>query len=103
METSTSTLLNRVPRTGSGSIIEPLEQRIAPAALNEAGFTSVTAGSAQLLHAGQGLSTSGINSTYLLYVVKGDALVFTSDLNHNNRLDVNEITGIAAGDGLQLL
>ena len=90
--------------------IEPLESRIAPAtlagttALNENGFLAVTLGSPQILHAGQGLSTSGpFGGSYLLYVKAGTAEVFTTDLNHNNKFDANEITGIAAGDGLQLI
>jgi hypothetical protein len=56
------------------------------------------------LHAGEGLSTLGDKAgSYLLYVEKGNALVFTTDLNNNNRIDTNEVTGIAAGDGLRLI
>jgi hypothetical protein len=85
------------------AMIEPLEARIAPALLNEAGFVSVAAGSKLLLQAGQGLSTSDAGGAYLLYVEEGQALVFTSDFNKNDKIDFNEITGIAAGDGLSLL
>jgi len=88
------------------SSIEVLEQRIAPAAivpLNEAGFRQASAG-ANLLHAGEGISTGGAGSgQYLLYVEKGTALVFITDLNNNSQVDPNEITGIAAGDGLQIV
>lgn len=83
-------------------MIEPLEQRIAPA-LIEGNFISIVAGSAQLLTAGQGLSTSSLGGSYLLYVEAGQALVFTTDLNNNQQIDYNEITGIAAGDGLKLI
>jgi hypothetical protein len=85
------------------STLEPLEQRIAPAQLT--GFRGAVSGSAILLQAGTanaGLSTSDQGGSYLLYVHKGYALVFTTDLNGNNQVDMNEITGIAAGPGLQL-
>ncbi len=38
----------------------------------------------------------------MLYVEKGQAMVFTTDLNANNKVDFNEITGIAAGNGLRM-
>ena len=85
------------------STLEPLEQRIAPAPLT--GFRGAVGGSAILLQAGTsnaGLSTSDQGGSYLLYAHKGYALVFTTDLNGNNKVDMNEITGIAAGPGLQL-
>ena len=90
--------------------LEILEQRIAPAAvlplqLNEDGFKPGSVGSPLLLTAGEGLTTgNGAGSgNYLLYVEKGQALVFTTDLNNNKVIDFNEITGIAAGDGLRLI
>ncbi len=92
------------------SCIEPLEARIAPAAvialpsLVDAKWRAATVGSPIELHAGEGLSTLGDKAgSYLLFVEKGNALVFTTDLNNNNRIDTNEITGIAAGDGLRLI
>ena len=87
-------------------LIEALEPRIAPAGLlNEAKFTSVTVGGSILLDASggagefQGLSTAfGAHAgSYLLYLSQGRALVFTTDLNGNGRLDPGEITGIALG------
>ena len=86
--------------------IEILEQRIAPAGLiNEAGFKPGTVGTPLLLHAGEGLTTGiGAGSgNYLLFIEKGEAYVFTTDLNNNTVIDFNEITGIAAGDGLRLI
>lgn len=95
--------------TASFSLIEPLEQRIAPAVLLGSQFVSGTG--EILLKAGTdhaGLSTSVGDpvfggGSYLLYVTKGYCKVFTTDLNHNGRLDANEITGISAGPGLRLL
>lgn len=84
------------------SWVELLEDRIAPATLNPASFHSAPVGSPILLEAGEGLSTSNSGGAYLLYVEKGQALVFTTDLNANGQLDANEITGIAAGNGLRL-
>ena len=104
-----STSLNRLEMRG---IIEPLEARIAPAVvvpvvppplLFGATVHSVAVGSAILLHAGDVLSTSDTGGAYLMYVKAGQALVFTTDLNQNGLLDTNEITGIAAGNGLQLV
>lgn len=83
-------------------LLEVLEPRIAPAGLADIDFKAVTVGSSILLRAGEGLSTSDLGGSYLLYVEKGQALVFTTDLNANNSVDFNEITGIAAGAGLQL-
>lgn len=85
--------------------LEVLEQRIAPAGiLNEAGFKQAAAG-ANLVHAGQGLTTgNGAGSgQYLLFVESGSAMVFITDINNNSIIDPNEITGIAAGDGLSLI
>jgi len=83
--------------------LEALEQRIAPAALNESGFSAAPVASSILLTAGHGISTADSGGNYLMYVEQGQALVFTTDLNANNKVDFNEITGIAAGDGLKLL
>ena len=55
------------------------------------------------LHAGDVLSTSQAGGTYLLFVEKGNAVVYTTDLNNNQQVDLNEITGISAGDGLRLI
>lgn len=85
--------------------LEILEQRIAPAGIiNEAGFKQASAG-ANLLHAGEGLTTgNGAGSgQYLLYLESGSAMVFITDLNNNSVVDPNEITGIAAGDGMSLI
>ena len=78
--------------------LEILEQRIAPAAvlplqLNEDGFQPGSVGSPLLLKAGEGLTTgNGAGSgNYLLYVEKGQALIFTTDLNNNKVIDFNEI------------
>ena len=85
---------------------EALEPRIAPAGLlNESKFTSVVVGGTVLLDASggpndfQGLSTGfGTNSgTYLLYLVTGKALIYTSDLNGDGILEPGEITGISLG------
>ncbi len=99
----------------SYSIIEPLEARIAPAAVyptiadaeNNPGshFKSTSVGTPILLQAGDVLTT-GVgpqSGSYLLFVEKGQCLVFTTDLNNNNVVDFNEITGISAGDGLRLI
>src|SRR5690242_4976108 len=85
--------------------LEVLEARIAPAsAIATAKFIPAVVGGATLLHAGQGLGTATENSgTYLLYVEQGDCIVFTTDFNNNGAVDFNEITGIAAGDGLRLI
>ena len=87
-------------------LIEALEPRIAPAGLlNESKFTSVVVGGSVLLDASggandfQGLSTAfGANAgSYLLYLVQGKAVVYTTDLNGNGKLDPGEITGISLG------
>ncbi|MDB6171616.1 MAG: putative aggregation factor core protein MAFp3, isoform [Chthoniobacteraceae bacterium] len=103
--------------------IEALEARIAPAAVltpalptvkdaelaydqdpfHDQHFVHAQHGSPILLKAGQVLTTgSGARSgSYLLLVEKGQMIVFTTDLNGNSEVDYNEITGIAAGDGLR--
>lgn len=80
--------------------IEPLEARIAPASIN---YIAAPAESPILLKAGEGLATAGDGGQYLLYVEKGQAIIFTSDFNKNGRVDYNEITGVAAGNGLRLV
>ena len=92
------------------SHIEALEARIAPAALGsyakvaDAEWLPLSLGSPIQLFAGQGLSTLGDKrGSYLMFVEQGSALVFTQDYNGNDRFDANEITGIAAGDGLRLI
>jgi hypothetical protein len=91
--------------TGCPIFLENLEPRIAPAALAapaDTEYKAVTLGNPQLLTAGQGLSTADASGAYLLRIDKGQAMVFTTDLNGNNAFDANEITGIAAGDGLRM-
>ena len=83
--------------------VEPLESRIAPAGLPITNVVGAVVGSPIPLHAGDLLSTSALGGSYLLFVESGSALVYTTDLNHNNQVDFNEITGIAAGDGLSLI
>jgi hypothetical protein len=88
--------------------LEILEARIAPASVPLTATwvlaTHDVTGGPIKLFAGQGLSTGGPNSgDYLMYVEKGNAWVFTTDLNNNGVVDFNEITGIAAGDGLRLI
>ncbi len=84
------------------TLLEQLEPRIAPASLAGTDYEAITVGSPQLIKAGEGLSTSADGTgSLLLKVEKGQMLVFTTDLNGNNRFDPNEITGIAAGDGLR--
>jgi len=93
----------------SSGRVEILESRIAPATFvdvtGHVGQTivSATANAPTLLHAGDTLSTSGSGGTYLMYVEQGTALVFNTDLNKNGVVDPNEITGIAAGNGLRLI
>ncbi len=87
----------------AGQFLEALEQRIAPAGLNEANITAAPTATSFLLTAGHGISTADSGGNYLLYVEQGQAMVFTTDLNANNRVDPGEISGIAAGDGLKLL
>lgn len=85
--------------------LEILESRIAPAtAIATAPIIPAIVGGPTLLHAGEGLGTATQNAgTYLLFVEKGDALIFTTDFNNNGVVDFNEITGISAGDGLRLI
>ena len=88
--------------------IEALEARIAPAGIpllptSEASYVKASFGAAVEVKEGQVLTTGGLNSgTYLLFVEKGDAFVFFTDLNNNRSVEFNEISGISAGDGLQL-
>jgi hypothetical protein len=96
------------PRSKAPSI-EPLEQRIAPASLTGR-FIGASHGTPIRLDADSstssipaGLSTSESGGAYLLYVEKGSCLVYTTDFNGNNLVDFNEITGISAGAGLQLI
>jgi hypothetical protein len=103
--------------------IEALESRIAPAAVaalptikdaelawdknqfNDTHFVTAVTNTPLFLHAGQILTTgSGARAgQYLMFVQKGTAEVFTTDLNNNGQIDYNEITGVAAGDGLRLI
>ena len=103
--------------------LEILEARIAPAnagiatTVREAevaydldpfvsqNFVSTKTETPLLLKAGQVLTTGvGARSgTYLLFVEQGEALIFTTDFNHNKLVDFNEITGIAAGAGLRMI
>jgi hypothetical protein len=104
--------------------IEALESRIAPAAVsaplptikdaelawdknqfNDTHFVTAVTNTPLLLHAGQVLTTgSGARAgQYLMFVQKGTAEIFTTDLNNNGVVDYNEITGVAAGDGLRLI
>ncbi len=94
----------KTPASPIGSpILETLEPRIAPAGLNESAISAAVAGSSILLGPGQGLGSSGpFAGSYYLYVEKGQALVFTTDLNGNGSVDHDEITGVSAGDGLRL-
>ena len=97
---------SKLPRqSDSFVLLELLEPRIAPAGVATADWVTATeAGGAFVLEAGQGLATaSGGGGAKLLYVEAGQALVFTTDLNGNNLVDMNEITGIAAGNGLRLI
>lgn len=90
------------PATNTFAFLESLELRIAPASLAGIDYKAITLGTPQLLKAGEGLSTSENGTGSLLVAVeKGQMLVFTTDLNGNGRFDPNEITGIAAGDGLR--
>ncbi|MDX2080068.1 MAG: hypothetical protein SFU53_04730 [Terrimicrobiaceae bacterium] len=83
--------------------LESLEARIAPAGLDGVSWQAATFGTPILLSAGQGLGTTGGDGgTWLLHVEKGQALVFLTDLNGDSQVNVNEITGISAGNGLKL-
>jgi hypothetical protein len=100
------------PPLRSSAFLELLEERIAPAIV-EGGIAAAVAGTPILL--GDGVDSQGRQlprglgsdvpyaGGYYLYVEKGQALVFTTDLNGDNNVDPNEITGIAAGNGLRLL
>lgn len=94
------------PASFSAPLVEPLEARIAPALTGV--FSTAVVNSAILLDADpstpapQGLSASE-DGPFLIYVQSGSALVFTKDLNLNNRVDFNEITGISAGANLSLI
>lgn len=89
--------------------LEVLEARIAPASVpllptSESSYVKASFGGAVEVKEGQVLTTGGLNSgTYLLFVEKGEALVFFTDLNNNRAVDFNELTGIAAGDGLRMI
>jgi hypothetical protein len=94
------------------SVLEPLEARIAPATLGvlpkpsdvETEWIPLPLGTPVKLFAGQGLSTLGDKKgSYLLFVEQGSAIVFTQDYDGDDTFDANEITGIAAGDGLRLI
>src|SRR6478735_3401333 len=90
--------------------LEPLEARIAPAAVagpllptSENNYVKATLGAPVEVKAGQVLSTTGgSDGGYFLFVEQGNALVFFTDLNNNRQVDFNELTGISAGDGLRL-
>ena len=81
------------------TFLETLEPRIAPAGLSGINYIDVVLGTPQLLKAGQGLKANG---QYLIAVTQGEAMVFTTDLNGSNQFAPNDITGIAAGDGLKM-
>ncbi len=86
--------------------LEVLEARIAPASLiTQARVVPAIVDTPILLHAGDLLNTgtSLQGGTYLLYIEKGDALIFTTDMNNNGVVDFNEITGISAGNGLRMV
>lgn len=98
--------MNSLFRKKTAAGIEVLEQRIAPAALVDVQPGKIN--DSILLDADPSTSapaglTLGGNGAYLIYVTKGQARVFTQDLNGNGLLDFDEITGIAAGDGLRLI
>ncbi len=87
-------------------LIEPLESRIAPAAATPVAlpanptYVTATVGGALLMKAGEVLTTGAAGGgSYLLYVAQGQVLVHTTDLNHNDQLDFNEITGLSVGAG----
>ena len=95
-------------------MIEPLEARIAPAAVAAATpglfskikpsqYITASAGGSIKLRAGD-LLTTGANGSgiYLMYVEQGTVLVHTTDLNNNQQLDFNEITGLSVGNGAKI-
>src|SRR5687768_15126890 len=97
------TIFSQSPAKRRPAMIEPLEQRIAPASLTNPRFIPAVVGAPLELQAGDVLSTGASGGTYLLFVEKGSAVVYTTDLNSNDQVDFNEITGISAGDGLRLI
>ena len=99
------------PPSPARHFLEPLEERIAPAIM-EGGIATTVAETPILL--GDGVDSQGRElpprprgvtaltaGGYYLYVEKGQALVFTTDLNGDNIVGPDEITGIAAGSGLR--
>jgi hypothetical protein len=90
-------------------MIEPLEARIAPAAIAgslpaNVKFVTVTTGGAQLVKAGEVLTTgpSG-GGSYLLYVQAGQVLVHTTDLNSSGQFEFNDVTGLSVGNGASFI
>lgn len=83
----------------SKTFLELLEPRIAPAGLAGIKYIDLTLGTPQLVKAGYGLKANGM---YLMAVTQGEALVYSTDLNGSNHFDANDITGIAAGNGLKM-
>jgi hypothetical protein len=95
-------------------MIEPLEARIAPAAVgtiqipSNAVYPTIVSGggagsigvTSLLLKAGEVLTTGNSGGgSYLLFVSQGQILVHVTDLNNNGQVEFNEITGISAGNG----
>ena len=93
-------------------LIEALEARIAPASAAaqlpaNPYFVTAPAGGSVLVRAGEVLTTGsggtwgagGGGGAYLLYVASGEVLVHTTDLNHNNSIDFNEVTGLSVSSG----
>src|SRR5436190_22139169 len=78
-------------KAARSSRIEPLENRIAPA-LSILRVVGAVTGSPLELHVGDMLSTSALGGSYLLFVEKGNAVIYTTDFNNNNQVDFNEIT-----------
>ena len=96
-------------------LIEALESRIAPAAVVAAAptgllskvkpsqFITASAGGSIKLRAGDLLTTGASGGgIYLLYVEQGQVVVHTTDLNNNQQLDFNEITGLSVGNGTRI-
>jgi hypothetical protein len=93
-------------------MIEPLESRIAPAAIvltntlpASPSFKTLTVGGGSLvLNAGDVLTTGNSGGgAYLLYVEAGQVIVHTTDLNGNGQFDFNEITGLSLGNGARVV
>ena len=80
-------------------LVETLESRIAPAGLSGIVYQDITLGTPQLVTAGHGLKANG---QYIMAVTSGQALVYTTDINGDNHFDPNDLTGIAAGNGLKM-